>query len=138
MANVAITPASFKLSTIGLQNKLPGISGAAFVAGDLLGQDPTSLKLAPFDNDSGDDVCVGFAACSCPGADQPCFYTPIDPDCTLGGTVVQGTIYVASSTAGLICPAADLGSADNVVYVGTGRASNHLEIYVRNSGQAVP
>lgn len=135
MANVAITPANFQPSTRGLSAKVSGTSAEAFDTGDVLSLDTASNKLykAQSDGSNARKNPVGFAGCSCPGDNLPCFYIPIDPDLDLGGTVVEGTPYFVSATAGKICPYDDLEAGDTVMYVGTARASNHLEAYVRNS-----
>jgi len=47
---------------------------------------------------------------------------------TAGGTVVAGTPYVVSATAGGICPHADLVSTNKVTFVGYGISTTQIQI----------
>lgn len=138
MADLSITPATVKTSSTNPQLKIAGISGAAFDAGDTLYKD-TSNKLQKGDvNASGKKEIIGIALCSCPGADQPCFYCKLDSAFNPGATTVVGTVYVGSATPGKICPIADAASGDDLVYIGTGAAGNLLDLDVDATGIAKP
>lgn len=138
MADLTVTPASVKTSSSSPTLKLQGISGAAFLAGQTLYKDVAN-KLQPGDvNASGKKTIAGIALCSCPGADQPCWYAKRDENFNPGATTVVGTSYVASNTPGGICPIADLTTGDDVVYVGTGKAGNLLDLDVEATGIAKP
>lgn len=52
----------------------------------------------------------------------------------IGGTAVQGTIYVLSATAGGICPAADLASGHRVGILGVGYDADEVSISIFASG----
>jgi hypothetical protein len=47
-------------------------------------------------------------------------------DITIGATVVAGTIYCLSATAGGICPQADLTTGDDVAVVGVAKSATVL------------
>ena len=53
-----------------------------------------------------------------------------------GAAPAQGTAYYVSTTAGGICPEADLGSGDYMTYLGIGDASNGLVLGIHASGVA--
>jgi len=56
----------------------------------------------------------------------------------IGGTAVQGTVYVLSATPGGIAPAADLASGHTVSPLGVGYDADELSIAINRSGIAVP
>lgn len=139
MANVSITASAVKTSSSSSNLKVAGISGAAFTAGQPLYQ-AVNGKLAPCGNNAvaPANTLKGIALDSCPGADQPCFYCPADANFEPGFTPTEGETYVVSSDVGAICPLSDLGSADTVNYVGTGKASGKLDLFCRASGITKP
>lgn len=57
---------------------------------------------------------------------------------TIGGTVVVGTVYVLSTTAGGICPWADLAAEDYVTIVGIGTTAATIALQPYTSGVAIP
>lgn len=138
MADLSITASSVKTSSANPTLKIQGVSGSAFTAGQTLYKD-TAGKLNPGDvNAAGKKTIAGIALCSCPGADQPAWYAKKDDSFNPGATTVVGTTYVASNTPGGICPIADLTTGDDVVYVGTGKAGNLLDLDVEATGIAKP
>ncbi len=99
------------------------VAGAVITAGKLVYKSATDQKLYTADGDSataGVRDCVGIAVTTA-GIGAPCYYVIEDPALVIGATVVNGTIYVLSATAGGIAPAADLttGWYATVVAVGT-------------------
>jgi len=56
---------------------------------------------------------------------------------TIGAVVTVGTIYVLSAS-GLICPAADLATADWVSIIGVGTTASVITLGINNSGVQVP
>lgn len=56
---------------------------------------------------------------------------------TIGGTVVSGTPYFVSNTAGGICVLGDLGSADTVIYVGLATSTSVLAVRIHNPGAVI-
>ena len=120
-SDVSITASSLVPSTAAIPRT--AIAGVAITAGKLVYKSATDQKLYLADGDSAvaaaRDV-VGLAVVSS-AAGPTCTYITEDPALVLGGTVVNGTIYVLSATPGGIAPAADLttGWYTTVVMVGT-------------------
>jgi hypothetical protein len=119
--------------------KLPGTAGAAITAGQVLYRAAATGKLLPVDVDSGTAevrVPVGIALNGASDG-QPIDFV-YEGDVNVGGTLVVGTIYVASDTAGGIMPAADLEAGDYVSVLGVASAANNLKMKLIVSGAAVP
>lgn len=136
MADQVVTAASVKIGAGG--TPIPGVSGGAFSAGDLVAKDSNGAIVQSDANGAPPiNVAVGVALNSCPGAGQPCQYTAEAPALE-GVTVTQGTVIVASATPGKMCPAADEASGNTVNYVGIGNASNKLAVKIHAPGIAVP
>lgn len=120
-ADISITSTSVVPSSSAIPRK--AIAGATITAGKLVYKSATDNKLYLADGDSATaavrDV-VGIAIVTA-AAGTECTYVTEDPNLTIGGTVVVGTIYVLSATAGGIAPAADLttGWFTTVIGVGT-------------------
>lgn len=57
---------------------------------------------------------------------------------TIGATVVVGTLYVVSATAGGIAPAADLASGMDTIVVGVGSTTGAILMNIWDTGIAVP
>jgi hypothetical protein len=56
----------------------------------------------------------------------------------MGSIITAGTIYVLSSAAGGIAPAADLGASDYVTILGVGKTATVLSVHIHASGNQVP
>jgi hypothetical protein len=68
------------------------------------------------------------------GADgQPGEIVTEDDDFTPGGTLVAGTVYVLS-TAGAICPIADVLANDYVTVLGVAKSTSKLNLKIIKSG----
>lgn len=138
MTALAITAAQVLPST-GVQNE-DGTAGDAIAAGDLIFLSPTTGTYKLFDaNDSTLNTEHPRIALNSAAAGQRVSSTA-QGTVTLGAGAapVRGTVYVASATAGKICPAADLASGWKVVIVGIGGDTNTLKmIPAGNSGITV-
>lgn len=55
-------------------------------------------------------------------------------DLDVGATLTVGEVYVLSSTAGGICPVADLGTGDYVTILGVATAADNLRVSKNVSG----
>lgn len=136
--DVSITPANVQHGTKA--KLITGIAGEAIDQGEVLYRDgsvsPAVLKLA-VNSSVATAKCVGFAQ-SAVAAGQPVTYSDDDPDYDPGGTVVVGTRYFVSNTAGKIAPDADIGSGEYVSLLGIATAADKLPINIINSGIAVP
>lgn len=129
MAAVSITPASVLAGSAAVTQE--GIAGVTILAGQALYLDSATntLKLADANASAATSQCVGVALNGAsPG--QPVVYVTQDADFTIGGTVVIGTIYVVSPTAGAIMPLADLASGDYCAQIGTAFSTSKLTLEI--------
>lgn len=135
MSNLSITAASVQVaSTVKLSR---GIAGATIAAGDALyidASDSNKLKLAIATSLAG-AAFVGIATHAALSG-QPVQYIPAGA-ITIGATLVVGTIYVVSATAGKICPVADLVSGNYLTIIGMPSTTSILQVYPKASGTAL-
>lgn len=118
---------------------LRGVFGETVTAGQSVYRDPTTKKFMKADNDAAsasglDDTDVGIALNG--GAVNQPAEVQYDGEITPGATLTVGEIYCVSSTAGGICPAADLGSGDYTVILGTARTTAIMVMGVVKNGAA--
>lgn len=113
MTDLSVTAANVLASSSAVVER--GTAGATITAGQTLyidTSDSNKLKLADSDNASATvRNCAGIALNGA-SAGQEVKYVIEDPSFTPGGTLVVGTMYVLSDTAGGIMPAADLEIGD--------------------------
>ena len=55
-------------------------------------------------------------------------------DITIGATLTAGTAYYLSATAGGICPFADLGAGDRVIFLDIAKSTSVLHFRPIDSG----
>ena len=136
MADLSVTAASVLASTNAKKGK--GTAGATITAGQTLYEDTSDLdsfgkpKLKLADSDSATAAvrtCVGIALHGA-SSGQPLQYVIEDSSFTPGGTLVVGTTYVLSDTAGGIMPHADLeiGDYPTVLFVANTTALANMKI----------
>ena len=118
-----------------------GIAGEAIAQGDWIYKKAADGRLWKADNDAASAEAaevVGQAMVACAAAAQPMRYAR-GGTVTQGAaaTIVQGTIYVLSSTAGKAMPSADLGAGDRVTILGVGNAANGIQLQLNRSGITV-
>ena len=132
MANLTITPASVA-TTLGSQ--ISATAGVSIAAGQAVYLDSTTntLKLADA-NASLSAAAVGIAVNS-GSAGQPVTYQPTG-FITIGATVVTGTAYYLSATAGSICLESDLVSGDYVTFLGIATSTTVIALNIVQSGIA--
>ena len=139
MTIVAVTPANVRQDTT--KGLVRGLSGAAILAGQLCYQDPTLLTWFPFDADAASAstfLTLGVAVNSAPAAAQPVsLQSEPGARVTIGGTLVAGTSYWASGTAGSIQDAAP-DTADISVFVGVAATTAIITLALRNFAVAAP
>lgn len=134
MADISVTASSVvPTATTKRQTK---VAAAAITAGQVVYVN-TSDQLALADNDASATTAaaVGIALNSC-AADQPCSYATSGA-VTFNAVLTAGTIYVLSSTAGGIAPAADLASGDYVTILGVASSTTSLTVNINASGHQV-
>lgn len=139
MANLSITATSVaKVS--GTTNRNYD-AGATITAGQAVYLDtsvsPSLWKLSQCDG-TALEATLGGIALHGASSGQPLAVLETGGVITIGATVEVGTIYVASATAGSICPWADLVSTNKVSIIGYANTSGQLTLNVLNTGVAIP
>lgn len=136
MADLTVTAASVIAGSNA--KTVAGTFGATITAGKAVYQDTSDNKWKLADaNLSAAAAVLGGIALNGGSDGQPALIQTggnINP----GATVVVGTIYVLSATAGGICPAADLVSGMYTNIVGIGTTSSNIAMQVQNGLVAVP
>ena len=116
-----------------------GVAGVAITAGQLLYIDTTTNTWKLTDaNASATTADVDGIAANTAGAGQPLKIITADDDLTLGGTTAEGTIYIASATAGGIAPAADLVSGWYAIVVAVGKDTTKIRFRAEGLRNASP
>lgn len=135
MADISITAANV-VRVSGEQ--VSGVAGATITAGQPVYLDSTtSTYLLSDANASGKDAVSGIALNGA-AAGQPLVVAKSGSVLTIGATVVVGTIYVLSATAGGICPASDLATGHKTTVLGVATTAARLQLNIFASGVAVP
>jgi predicted transcriptional regulator len=142
IAAILGVPTHFADITITAANVVKGssatttsaIAGETITAGQALYLNSSDNKVYKADNDASSTTatCVGIAL-NGGAAGQPITYQT-GGTITIGATVVAGTIYCVSSTAGGICPAADLASGDYTSIIGVATTAAIISMSINNSG----
>ena len=112
-----------------------GTAGETITAGKVVYQSSTTKKWMLADNDSAtaeakvpQGIALNGAALNQPVSVQK------SGDITIGATLTPGAAYYLSSTAGGICPVADVASGDNVVLLGLAKSATVLALDIQVSG----
>jgi hypothetical protein len=133
MADLSITAASVVAGSGA--RVAHGTAGATITAGQAVYRDASTGKYLLADNDSataGATEPVGIALNGA-ASGQPLAVLTKGP-VTIGATLTAGTDYWLSSTAGGICPRADLGAGDTAVLIGTASSATVLDVAIQNTG----
>jgi len=138
MANVVPVTASVLKSDSG--QKLEGIAGETITAGQVLYKSSADQKLYKAEaNDTLAKAAVVGVALNGASAGQPVDYVNKDKELALGSaTLVVGTVYVLSATAGAICPVDDLVTTDRVTVIGVGVAANKIHLAIAATVAEIP
>lgn len=118
--------------------KAVAVAGETITAGQVVYQDASTGKYLKADNDSataGVRAPVGIALHAA-SLNQPLSIVTAGP-VTIGATVTAGVAYYLSSTAGGICPVADLGSGDYPVFLGFATSASVLTVDLVAAGVAL-
>ena len=137
MTDIAITAANTKAGAGASIDH--GVAGATITQGQALYYDADAgkWKLADADAATAVERGSGKLGIALNGASdgQP-VAVHRGGNITLGGTLVAGTVYVLSATAGGICPQADLTTGDYVVVLGVATSTTVLAFDPAYSGVA--
>lgn len=136
MADLVIT-ASGVLAGINAQF-LQGIAGETIVAGQPVYLDPEVNQLMLSGSAAG-ITKARAKGISLHGASlgQP-LRIQTAGNITIGATILVGTTYVVSPTAGKIGPVADLISTDAVTILGVGGPTNTIKLDIQASNSVIP
>lgn len=133
MADLTITAASVLPGSNAAV--VQGTAGETITAGKVVYQSSATKKWMLADNDSAtaeakvpQGIALNGAALNQPVSVQK------SGDITIGATLTPGTAYYLSSTAGGICPVADVASGDNVVLLGLAKSATVLALDIQVSG----
>lgn len=135
MADITVTPADVLAGASAKINE--GTAGETVTAGKTVYRDTTdSNKLKQADaNDTVAKALVGGIALHGASLNQPLKYQ-VGGVIDIGATLVIGTTYVQSVTAGGIAPIADLVSTNFSTVIGTATTTNNLKLGILVSGVA--
>lgn len=133
MADITVTPANVAPTTTTVPYQ--GTSGEAITAGQDCYLDPTTNTVKKAVNTAATAAAniKGVALNSTPGSGQP-ITLAVGGHYNPGATVVPGTVYCLSATAGGICPVADLASGHVTSVLGVATAANDILLGIINSG----
>lgn len=135
MADISITAANVVSAGAAVAY---GTAGATITAGQMVYLDPTDNRYKLADNDSATAAVRLPAGMALNGASsgQPLAIAPSGP-VTIGAVLTAGVAYYLSSTAGGICPVADLGVGDYPTIIGIATSTSILNINIHPSGVAL-
>jgi len=134
MVDISITPANVVKGTDAVVQS--GIAGATILAGQSVARDVDGLiKLYDSDSASSNIRTLLGVALHGASANQPIQFQT-GGNITIGGTVVTGTVYLGSDTAGGIRPAVDLNSGDFTSVLGIAISAAAIKIGIVNGGVA--
>jgi hypothetical protein len=136
MADLTVTAASVVSGAGSVRES--GTAGASITAGQVVYKDSSdSNKFKLADNDSA-TAAVRSAygiALHAAASGQPLSVHKEGP-ITIGATTAVGEVYCLSSTAGAICPHADIGTGDYNTIVGIGTSTSVINVLFHASGAA--
>lgn len=136
MADLTITAANVVAGS-GAKIK-HGTAGATITAGQALYLDSSDGKYKLADNDSATAAVRSFAGIALNGASngQPLAVLEAG-SITIGATTAVGIVYCLSSTAGGICPSADIATGDYNTVIGVGTSTTAILVNATAAGAAM-
>ncbi len=133
MADLAITPANvLAMATASTERS---IAGATILAGQVVYKEAATgqYKLAGARSGIAEAKIPYAIALDGAATGQPLIVLTGGP-ITIGATVVAGTAYYLSHTAGGIKPVADLASTDLVTLIGIATSTTVIDVRIHQSG----
>jgi hypothetical protein len=136
MADLTITAANVAAGSGCV--KVQGTAGATITAGQVVYLDSSDDKYKLADNDSATAAVRSVAGIALHGSlnGQPLTVLTKGP-ITIGATTAVGTVYCLSSTAGGICPSADIATGDYNTIIGIGTSTTVIDVLLHAAGAAV-
>ena len=135
MADISVTVANVIKGANAVSNTFT--AGVALTAGQVVYQDTSDKKYRLADADVQATALVAGIVLNDAAANQPVeIQTAGDID--VGGTLVVGTVYVLSLTAGGINTTTAISSGDFTSVLGIATAANKLAMKIQNADVAIP
>lgn len=130
MVDLVVTAASVVAGSNSIQST--GVAGETITAGKAVYLSPTTSKWMLADSNSATVAARNAGGIALNGAslDQPLDVHRVG-DITIGATLVAGTAYYLSDTAGGICPLADVGAGEYVCQLGLAKSTTVLAVDVQ-------
>lgn len=136
MANLSITASEVFASADAGQRNFQGVAGESITAGQYVyqetGASPAVYKLADADIEGKAATAVALNSAD---EGQPIAVVMADDDFTPGATLVPGTVYYGSATAGAACPAEDLVAGNYVTALFIAKDEEKARLIFKRGGQ---
>lgn len=129
MADLTITAAS--VISHGTIDR--GTAAATITAGQAVYRDATTLTWKLSDSNLAGAKACGGIALNGASTGQP-LTVHKSGDITAGATLVAGTVYAVSATAGGIAPLADITTGDDVIIIGVAKSTTVLSVAIQTPG----
>ncbi len=138
MAAFSPTPANVDTSAAHKATAVDVVCGETLAAGDLVYKDTDDSNKMKLAVNSSITAAKVAGVMLTGGADgQPGKMQKVG-ELDMGGTLVVGTVYVLSSTAGDMEPYGDLSAADYVTIIGVAKTASNFKLSIIPSGVVVP
>lgn len=131
MTDIAVTASS--VVGDGASPRETGTAGVAINAGQAVYMDTTVNKYKLSDSNLAGAKTVRGIALNSAALNQPLIIQKSGP-ITIGGTLVKGTTYCQSTTAGGICPQADITTGGDVVILGVATSTTSMNLNIQVPG----
>lgn len=133
MADLSQTAANFAIESLGAELEMV-TGGEVIVPGNSVRLNTTTKRWIKADsNASFTDIALAVTRCAGDGNRFAIVRTD-NVDINLGATLVPGTCYVISDTAGNICPDTDVGATETFYELGRAASSSLLRTNFRVPG----
>lgn len=110
-----------------------GVAGETITAGKAVFLNASTNRWMLSDNNGTGTRQVTGIALNGASANQPLAVLK-DGDITIGATLVAGTDYWLSATAGGICPRADLATGMDTIQIGVAKSTSVLAVAIQDPG----
>jgi len=131
MADISVTPANVVAGSNATRDV--GIAGETIIAGKAVFLNSSTNRWMLSDNNGTGTRQVTGVALNGASANQPLSVLK-DGDITMDATLVAGTDYWLSATAGGICPRADLASGMDTIQIGVAKSTSVLAVSIQDPG----
>lgn len=134
MADISVTAASVLASATALVERT-GTAGASITAGQVVYKDSSDGLLKLADSNSATAAVRGAYGIALHAAStgQPLAVARRGP-VTFNAVLTAGTTYCSSTTAGGICPQADITTGGEVVILGQALSTTSLDLNINDTG----